>query len=393
MTDAVTLGLAWSLQIAVIAIAAEIGFLLIRGLHPQARSRFRAAAFILALVAPLAPAPQSRPDHPSWPGASLSVVATSVTRAAGTIPADGRTALLLAWSAVAAIRLIRVGRGVAELAAMSRGSAIARLAPEEHRVVQSALVSTPASSFWGGVILVPTSFFDQPEPWRRAVIAHETLHLRNRHGLALLFEETVLALFWFHPAMALLVSRARDAREEFVDAQTVALTGEQAEYREMLIALASKSHFLAPAVSGTTALTARIQSLIALEQKTMPNHRLTRSVLAGLALIGAATFAPARPAVEGGPKAAATDQKVAKPERQKISGPVSFPEALKEKRVSGVVLLEIVIDPEGNVTAARSVRADDNPDLVKAGLESVRQWKYSKGNQATMTVAINYRSK
>ena len=51
-----------------------------------------------------------------------------------------------------------------------------------------------------------------------------------------------------------------------------------------------------------------------------------------------------------------------------------YPEIARRAGVSGVVILEAVIDPNGNVTDVRVLRSI--PLLDQAAMDAVRQWKY-----------------
>jgi len=51
-----------------------------------------------------------------------------------------------------------------------------------------------------------------------------------------------------------------------------------------------------------------------------------------------------------------------------------YPELAKETRTQGVVVLDCVIDQQGNVTQMKLVSG--HPLLVQAALNAVRQWKY-----------------
>jgi protein TonB len=54
--------------------------------------------------------------------------------------------------------------------------------------------------------------------------------------------------------------------------------------------------------------------------------------------------------------------------------PPVYPELARQGRVEGVVVLETIIDAEGNVTQVRVLRSI--PLLDRAAVEAVRQWKY-----------------
>jgi len=72
----------------------------------------------------------------------------------------------------------------------------------------------------------------------------------------------------------------------------------------------------------------------------------------------------------------------------------SYPNIAKQARVQGVVILEAIIDPAGNVTNVRVLRSI--PLLDKAAVEAVKQWKYEPTMlnnvpvPIVMTVTVNF---
>jgi TonB family protein len=50
--------------------------------------------------------------------------------------------------------------------------------------------------------------------------------------------------------------------------------------------------------------------------------------------------------------------------------------ALKNAGIGGAVILDATINPDGIVDAVRTVSAPD-PDLERAAIDAVRQWRYS----------------
>jgi TonB family protein len=72
-----------------------------------------------------------------------------------------------------------------------------------------------------------------------------------------------------------------------------------------------------------------------------------------------------------------------------------YPEAAKQSRVQGTVILEAYIDPEGNVTDLKVLRGI--PLLNEAAIKAVQQWKYTPTLlegvpvPVIMTVTVNFR--
>jgi beta-lactamase regulating signal transducer with metallopeptidase domain len=52
---------------------------------------------------------------------------------------------------------------------------------------------------------------------QEAIACHELVHVRRRDWLREIFEEAVVAVLWFHPAVWMLIGRIRLAREQVVD--------------------------------------------------------------------------------------------------------------------------------------------------------------------------------
>ena len=52
-----------------------------------------------------------------------------------------------------------------------------------------------SKTFMGNAVLVPPSFAGLPAYWRRAVLTHEAIHLKRRHGYAIVMECT-LETWW-----------------------------------------------------------------------------------------------------------------------------------------------------------------------------------------------------
>ncbi len=63
------------------------------------------------------------------------------------------------------------------------------------------------------VILLPESFLATDARFQSAIACHELLHIRCRDWAQHLVEEIVRAVFWFHPAIAWLISRVRLVQE------------------------------------------------------------------------------------------------------------------------------------------------------------------------------------
>jgi beta-lactamase regulating signal transducer with metallopeptidase domain len=107
-------------------------------------------------------------------------------------------------------------------------------APAEFRF--SSQVDSPVTfGFLAPVVLLPERFASLDLRFQSAIACHELLHVRRRDWAHHLGEEALRALFWFHPAIAWLISRVRLAREQVVDLEVVRLTNARKSYLEALL--------------------------------------------------------------------------------------------------------------------------------------------------------------
>jgi protein TonB len=108
-------------------------------------------------------------------------------------------------------------------------------------------------------------------------------------------------------------------------------------------------------------------------QPTLLNGVPTEVVLtATVAFTKDGPASPAGGALAGAPLRVGGNIK--EPRRQNYMPPV-YPDAARAANVSGVVILEVTLDPQGSVSDARVLRSV--PLLDQAALDAVRQWTYT----------------
>jgi TonB family protein len=74
----------------------------------------------------------------------------------------------------------------------------------------------------------------------------------------------------------------------------------------------------------------------------------------------------------------------------KISGaPPAYPEAARKSGAQGIVVLEALIDEQGNVRVAKVSQSLD-PDLDQAALEALRAWKFKPATYEHHPVKVFY---
>jgi protein TonB len=112
---------------------------------------------------------------------------------------------------------------------------------------------------------------------------------------------------------------------------------------------------------------------------------------AGAAPVAGLALPASWPAAEGAYRVGGA---IAPPVKRKDARP-DYPKDAQEARVSGAVVMEVLIGPNGKVRDARVLRSV--PLLDEAALKTVRKWEYTptlvngKAVPVVMTVTLTYR--
>ena len=394
-----------SLQILALTAAAEAAIALVRLRQPGALLLTRQCLLGLCVALPFL---EPRMEFAPGVVAGVSVSSRTVALAAGhgfAWPAWPE-ALLALIAAGAAFRSIRLAHGLVRLGRLRRA---AEPMPHAYEDLQASLgvraaiyrgetVSCPVTFGWRhpAVLLPPECVED------RLVVCHELLHVRRKDWLFACFEQTALALFWFHPAVWWLVSRIQLNREQTVDALVVALLGAKERYVGTLVRFAAR-RIPAPPMPVNPFLKkrhlrSRVDAL--LKEVTMTKSR-TISTAAALAFAVASTVWIS---VHALPLQAAPQDKQAS-KRIRVSGETEqknlihkvtpvYPMDAKAAGIQGVVTLKADIGKDGTVQDLKVESGDDS--LAQSALTAVRQWIYKptllngEPIEVETTILVNY---
>ena len=195
--------------------------------------------------------------------------------------------------------------------------------------------------------------------------------MRRRDWPWVLMEEAVLALLWFHPAVWWLVGELQLAREQVVDRLTVAATGARRAYMDALFS-AADAPSAPPLLAGFLRRRHLARRLIALtEEVVMSRARLAAGGVlvlgvllgSGAAAVAAWPLAAAQVSTAPGEAAAAAPGQLAVAHRETID----VPGGLSQELTSATILLDLVVDAQGEVTSVRpvsfSMRNDPHRDV------------------------------
>jgi TonB family protein len=313
----------------------------------------------------------------------------------------------------------RAARRIAALPdALRDALALVRVAPEFYF---SDRLESPVTFGWlRPAIIFPRRFERMEESQQRAIACHELLHVARRDWLVILFEEFILAFFWFHPAIWWAMRGIRLAREQVVDSEVVALTGARQPYLHALLEIAAAPQALplpAPLFLVESQLARRVASLV--KEVRMSKPRLIGSLVIALAVIVATgwwavkTFWLVAPLSRAGPSTRMFGYGIGERDGRfamvyfdlegDVKGPVPIstpmppytPQA-KDDKVQGAVVTAVDVDASGNVAGVKltAVSLSENlrDGLDESVIDTLRTWKFKpamkKGNPVPVKVRV-----
>ena len=393
----------YSVQLAVLVMAAAAMAALFRLQSPRSSLRYWQAILAAAILLPLLQ---------PWPEEPAAVVTSSVSFVSSSAPAtalatrgfDWMPLVMAALVTGVIVRLLLLATGLLRLrsivaratpapASLSALTAdAARRAGASATVLISDAIETPATvGVRRASILLPPRLVDLPEPVQRAAITHELVHVGRRDWLHTLGEEVWCALLWFHPAARTIAMRLSLARETIVDERTIALTRNRRAYAEALLAFADPQ----PHIIGLTPLIGRrhLSQRIALiaQEGSMSRRRLLSSLVAALLVSATATAAaavtfPFSASQEKYTKVYKPGDGVTLPEVVKEAKPVYTPGAM-QRRVQGSVFMAVVVlenGTVGDVTISKSLDEELDQEAIKA----MKQWEFKPGTREGKPAAV-----
>ncbi len=275
---------------------------------------------------------------------------------------------------ISAVLLARFARGLWAASRLRRKAQRIRISWAETADVRASHeVRTPMS--FGSTILLPAEWKSWEPGKLRAVIAHESAHIREYDCYRLWLMSLYGACFWFNPCAVWLRHRLTVLAELISDEAAITETGNRIGYAQVLVTLAAEAQIpkvtLGMALPST--LIPRLKRLLETDMHTV-NLRLARRLM----LMSAVTLTAATAAF--GARAplvltAAQDSAV-----QWVSGDLAgaYPKVLQKKHVEGQVLCRVTIDAMGQVMRVIAVKADQShPELTVAAVKAVRTFHFN----------------
>lgn len=413
-----------------ISYAVQSGVILVIGLAAARALGLRLPAISLRYWQALLAAVLLLPVLQPWRAAASSVTVEAVgLRLAGTIsekvPGGHAVAagewLLLAVAAVAAVRLGWLAVGLAVLQRYRRGARPLTRVPaalgemlersgSRVRLLVSDRVPSPVTFGWRRpTVLVPPAFETLPESHQVCIGCHELLHVRRRDWLAVVAEQLLRAVLWFHPAVVVLLGRIELAREQLVDREVVTITGDRRAYLDALVSMARRQQPRAPAPALFLLKRNDLRERVALlaREVRMSKQRVLAAAAAAIAIVAAAGVSaavlfPLTNAAGGAANAAAAtageevrhpiryepDSGITEPKILHKVAPV-YPEEARKNRIQGKVVSEALIDRHGDVVDVKVIETADEI-FNQPTIDAITQWTFEPATKDGEPVDVIY---
>jgi TonB family protein len=274
------------------------------------------------------------------------------------------------------------------------------------------------------VIVLPESISEDMNI--ETILIHEMIHIRRADYMMHIVERTVLWMFAGHPLLRFIGGEIQDYREMSVDAEVLARTeGKASDYARILFdfAYAKQEPRLSAALSMAvkeSKVKERIQRMsrfkkTASELALVRRRGLMMAVAVMVLTVGmvacteSAFNADAGDAevaasatmdeikvvtpktVEGEPEVFVVVENMPEPigGMQAIYNNVTYPEAARKAGIEGRVVVQFVVDKEGNVTNPQIIRGIGG-GCDEAALEAVKNVKFTPGTQRGENVAVQF---
>lgn len=391
---------AWSAQTAALIVAGGAAAWAFRLRLPRIRLVYWQALLAVCLLLPAAE---------PWRRAEDSLIAVTTSATQPVAPARPRVhslpwreALLVMLAAGCAARTLWLTVGLGRLRRWRRDAREfpafpprldalrAKLAPEAELRLSPSLAGPVTFGLRRPVVLLPGQFCALPPEIQQAIVCHELLHVRRRDWVVTVMEQSIRAVLWFHPAFWWLIGQVQLAREQTVDGEVVALTGNRQQYLNALLAMAGNRQALdlAPAALFLRKRHLKTRVALLLKEVTMSKRSLVSFCAASCGVLFAAGWL----ALHTFPLQAAPVPQDADSAKLLHSVPPEYPPEARQKHIEGAVVLEVHIDAGGHVSDAKVLSGPE--ELRSAALAAILQWHYSPTAMTlptTTQVTLNFK--
>ena len=292
------------------------------------------------------------------------------------------TALIVIWALGTLTMAIRAAGGLIMLLHIRRGSVFFQAGNGAE--VRIADISTPLTcGVTRPLILLPTSARDWDELRLRAVLLHESAHVRRRDCLAKYIAQGARALLWWNPLAWMLVARLNHEQELASDDAVLSAGIAAKTYAAMLLEVARDCS--SPLVLGCSmgahsaaALRERFQHLLDWRPAARRSTRRT-AIAIPLLLVLMTTVSFAEKIYKIGPG-------IVPPTVLEKTEP-KYTDQARSAKLEGTVGLVIVVGVDQRAHDVKVTKSLD-PGLDASAVESTKAWRFHPGSKNGKPVPV-----
>lgn len=292
---------------------------------------------------------------------------------------DGSLMIALLWAFGSVVLLLRGAGGWLNLSRIRRQSQ--RFLNAEGIEIQTADVSTPlACGVLRPMILLPGDAREWDERRLRAVLLHESEHVRRRDCAAKYVAQVSRALLWWNPLAWILAARMSREQELACDAAVLAAGVPADDYAEILLDIAracSSPAALGCAMAGAAALHDRLTRLF--EHRREPRRTSRMAIAIPTLLLLLTTVSVAEKIYTIGPG-------IVPPKLLEKHEP-KYTRQARAAKIQGPVQLSMVVGTDHrahDITITKSL----NPGLDANAIASIKTWRFQPGMKDGKPVAV-----
>jgi len=312
-----------------------------------------------------------------------SAHAASGGHAAGTASWNWPMALASIWALGTVLMLLRAAGGwIALLRVRSRS---AKFQDGGNAQVRLGDVSTPLTcGVLQPLILLPQVALDWDEARLRAVLLHESAHVRRRDCLAKYAAQGTRALMWWNPLAWILVARLNHEQELACDEAVLSAGISPDAYAKVLLDMArecSSSLLLGCAMSASSPLHQRFAHLFEWRPKTAGSTRRA-AIAIPLLLVLMTSVSLAEKIYKIGPG-------IVPPKVLEKTEP-KYTDQARAAKLEGTVGLTIVVGTDQHAHNIKVIKSLD-PGMDANAIANIKTWRFQPGTKDGKPVPVQAR--
>ncbi len=373
---------------------------------PQVRLWFWQGLLVACLVLPFVqPRHESQVNFTVEEGVLKAGTPVKITGMQRLPAAEAVFAVYLAGVGLRAVWLLlgcwRLRRYRRDSVSLDAGSAVFPNVQQRLQTFPEVCISQEITSpvTFASTILLPPGFLHLDERTQQAIAVHEVMHVKRGDWFFSLGEELVRSIFWFHPAIWWLLAQIQLTREQVVDRATIEFTLSREQYLEALLAVAKtkvrQDLMLVPLFLKKRYLARRVAAVmkeVKMSKRQIISSLSTVSTLAALTAAVAIWIFPLESSAQDADSGQNLGVSIETQGHKLLHGSrVEYPQAAREARVEGTVVLQLSLDAKGEVADARVQSGPD--ELRRSALSSALQWHFANetGQDSVIQSAVTFK--